>query len=152
MSKNNRKNVYNKPQKQGGGSVFGKLMMTIVIIGAIVFLFINYGYPKVEQGVKKIVAEKTVDVITKSVDKIAETNPEAAEIIESMSEEDKEVVTQIIENHIDAETVSEVMGYVQDGDKDAIIDYAAENLTPEEISQLIDLYGKYGSEIDIPIP
>ena len=61
-----------------------------------------------------------------------------------MSEEDKEVVTEIVENHMDAESVTEVMGYVSEGDKDGLMRYAAENLTPEEIAKLAEMYGKYG--------
>ncbi len=149
MSKNSRKKVYNNSGKAGNNSAFGKVMIIIVILGVVILLFINYALTLLKQSVKKIAAEKTVDIITNNAEKIARNNPEVSKILDSMTEEDKEVVAQIIENHMDAESVSEVMEYVNEGDKDGLIKYAAENLTAEEISQLMGLYGKYVSDIDI---
>ena len=145
MSKNNRNKEYRKSAKRSKNSGFGKLMMSLVILGAVLLLFINVALPMLKDSVKKAAAEKTVDMITENAEKIAADNPKVAEVLENMTEEDKEVGTEIIENHMDAETVSEVSGYVADGDQDALIKYAAENLTPEEMAQLLELYGKYGN-------
>ncbi len=143
MSKDNRKKVNTKTQKAEKNSTFGKVMITIIVLGIVILLFYNFVFPKVKKSVSHIAAEKAVDVITKNAEKVAETNPEVARVLESMTEEDKEVVTEIIENHIDAGAATEIMGYVQDGDKDALMDYATENLSPEEIAELMKLYGKY---------
>ncbi|MBQ2313960.1 MAG: hypothetical protein II187_03580 [Treponema sp.] len=44
---------------------------------------------------------------------------------------------------MDTETVSEVMEYVTDGDQQGLIEYASENLSPEEVMELMEIYGKY---------
>ena len=145
MSKNSRKNVNKKQPKRHKNSGFGRLMLSLVILGTVVLLFINVALPMLKDSVKHAAAEKTVDMITENADKIAGDNPQVAEVLENMSDEDKEVVTEIIENHMDADSVAEVTGYVTDGDKEALMKYAVENLSPEEIAQLAELYGKYSN-------
>ena len=144
MSKNNRNKAYKNGAKRQKNSRFGRLMMSLVILGVVVLLFINYALPMLKGSVKKAAAEKTVDILTENAVKVAGEDSQVAQILENMSEEDKEVVTEIVENHMDAESVTEVMGYVSEGDKDGLMRYAAENLTPEEIAKLAELYGKYG--------
>ena len=144
MSKNNRNKAYRNGANKQKNSGFGRLMMSLVILGVVALLFINYALPMLKGSVKKAAAEKTVDILTENAVKVAGEDSEVAQILENMSEEDKEVVTEIVENHMDAESVTEVMGYVSEGDKDGLMRYAAENLTPEEIAKLAEMYGKYG--------
>ncbi|SFP74935.1 hypothetical protein SAMN04487928_10792 [Butyrivibrio proteoclasticus] len=143
MSKNKRKNAYYKSKKEDKNSAFGHLMISIIILGVVVLLFINVALPIIKEGTKKIVAEKTVDLIEDNIDKIAADHPEVKEALESLSEEDRETVTEIIADHIDTETAGEVMEYVNEGDKDGLMEYAVENLSPEEISKLAEIYGRY---------
>ncbi|MBQ6414965.1 MAG: hypothetical protein IJI01_07815 [Butyrivibrio sp.] len=145
MSKNNRNKTHKNTAKAHKNSGFGKLMMSLVILGVVVLLFINYALPMLKSSFKKAAAEKTVEVLTENAVKVAGEDSQVTQILENLSEEDKEVVTEIVENHMDAESVSEVMGYVSDGDKDGLMKYAAENLSPEELAQLAELYGKYGN-------
>ena len=128
MSKNNRKKVYKNRDRVGKNGAFGKFMLSIIILGIVILLFINVALPIIKEEAKSKIAEKTVDVITDNVDKIAGDNPEVKEIMESLSDEDKETVTEIISEHMDTETVTEVMEYVNEGDKDGLINYAVENL------------------------
>ena len=144
MSKNNRKKVYTNRRKSSNSGAFGKLMLSIIILGIVILIFINVALPIVKEKAKEKIAEKTVDVITDNVDKIAGENPEVKEMMESLSEEDKETVAEIISEHMDTETVTEVMEYVNEGDKEGLINYAVENLSPEEISELMEIYGRYG--------
>ena len=143
MSKKSRNNVYNKPGKASNNSPFGQLMLSIIILGVVALIFINFALPLLKQSVKKVAAQKTVDIITENAEKIAASNPEVAEILDSLTEEDKEVVSEIIENHMDNESISEVMEYVKDGNQEELIKYATENLTPEEMTELIGIYGKH---------
>lgn len=145
MSKNSRKKVNRKAAKARKNSAFGRLMLSLVILGTVILLFINVALPMLKSSVKHAAAEKTVDMITDNADKIAGENSEVAQVLENMSDEDKEVVTQIVENHMDPEEVAEVTGYINDGDKDALMKYAVENLSPEELAQLAELYGKYSN-------
>ena len=143
MSKNNRNNVNRKPAKKHKNSAFGRLMLSLVILGTVILLFINIALPMLKESVKHVAAEKTVDVITENAEKLAGDNPKVAKALENMSDEDKEVVTQIVENHMDPEEVAEVTGYINDGDKEGLMKYAVENLSPEELAQLAKLYSKY---------
>ena len=143
MSKNNRKKVYNDGAKADKNSTFGKVMITVIILGIVAWLFITYALPGVKKKTAEVAADKTIDIITDNAEKISGGNPEVAEMLESLSEQDKETVKKIMSDHMDAETVTEVMGYVKDGDKEALIDYAQENLSPLEIAELLKIYGKY---------
>ncbi|MBQ9302993.1 hypothetical protein [Butyrivibrio sp.] len=145
MSKNKRKNAYYKNKKEDKNSAFGHLMISIIIFGVVVLLFINVALPIIKEGTKKIVAQKTVDLIEDNIDKIAADHPEVKEALESLSEEDRETVTEIIADHIDTETAGEVMEYVNEGDKDGLMEYAVENLSPEEISKLAEIYSRYSN-------
>ena len=145
MSKNNRNKIHKNTAKAHKNSGFGRLMMSLVILGVVVLLFINYALPMLKTSFKKSAAEKTVEVLTENAVKVAGEDSQVTQILENLSDEDKEVVTEIVENHMDAESVTEVMGYVSDGDKDGLMKYAAENLSPEELAQLAELYGKYGN-------
>ena len=145
MSKNKRKNEYYKNKKEDKNSAFGHLMISIIILGVVVLLFINVALPIIKEGTKKIVAQKTVDLIEDNIDKIAADHPEVKEALESLSEEDRETVTEIIADHIDTETAGEVMEYVNEGDKDGLMEYAVENLSPEEISKLAEIYSRYSN-------
>ncbi len=145
MSKNKRKNVYHQNKKEDKNSAFGHLMISIIILGVVVLLFINVALPIIKEETKKIVAEKTVDLIEDNIDKIAADHPEVKEALESLSEEDRETVTEIIADHIDTETAGEVMEYVNEGDKDGLMEYAVENLSPEEISKLAEIYSRYSN-------
>ena len=145
MSKNKNKNVYRQNKKEDRNSAFGHLMISIIILGVVVLLFINVALPIIKEETKKIVAEKTVDLIEDNIDKIAADHPEVKEALESLSEEDRETVTEIIADHIDTETAGEVMEYVNEGDKDGLMEYAVENLSPEEISKLAEIYSRYSN-------
>ncbi len=143
MSKNNRKKVYTKSRKQDKSGTFGRLMVSIIVLGVVVLLFINYALPIIKEQTKKVVADKTVDAVTENIDKIAADNPEIQQVVDKMTEEDKEKVKEIVAEHVDSETVTEVMEYVNNGDEQGLMEYAVENLSPEEISELMDLYNKY---------
>ena len=71
MSKDNRKTVNNKNRKSSKNTSFGRLMLSLVILGVVILLFINYALPLVKKEATHVAAEKAVDVITKNADKIA---------------------------------------------------------------------------------
>jgi len=63
-----------------------------------------------------------------------------------MSEEDKEKVSEIVAEHMDAETMTDVMEYVNKNDQAGLVEYAAKNFSPEEMNEFKDLYEKYGDK------
>lgn len=65
------------------------------------------------------------------------------EIIDSVSDEDRDKVEEIVRNHMDSEMVDKASEYMTSGDKEGFMGYAMSELTPEEIAELVALYGKY---------
>lgn len=63
--------------------------------------------------------------------------------LDSMSPEDKETLTGIVENHMDSKAVTEITGQVLQGNVQEAEKSAAEELTPEEYQQLQELAEKY---------
>ena len=63
--------------------------------------------------------------------------------LDSMSPEDKETLTGIVENHMDSKAVTEITGQVLQGNVQEAAKSAAEELTPEEYQKLQDLAEKY---------
>jgi hypothetical protein len=142
MSKNKRDKVkYDTTGNDKSGALV-RLIFTLIVLCVAAMIFIRLLAPTVKHEAKKIAAEKTVDVITEKIDTIAADNPEVKEIVNNLSEEDKQVVTDIITEHMDTETMSEVMEYVGNKDKEGLMKYAKENLSEEELEQLIDIFGK----------
>ncbi len=71
---------------------------------------------------------------------------ETKEVLDSMSEEDKDTVTEIIASNVSLDTIGDLKGLASKGDTDAIMTYAEENLTEEEIAQLQDIMSKYAPQ------
>ena len=145
MSKNKRNTVKYDKAGPDRSAAMARLVFTMIVLCVVIMIFIKVAVPMIAQKTKKAAAEKTVEVITQNAEIIAGDNEEVKEAIQNMSEEDKETLTEIVEDHMDAETVSEVMGYVEKKDKEGLMKYASENLSEEEIIKLIGIYSKYAN-------
>ena len=133
--------------------------LIIVVVLGIVFLLYSSGLLKkkaadvageVKQQVTHAAAEKLDPVIE---DAIAAGLQEAGvpigqvgTIMEHVSDEDKEAVTEIVVNHMDA--VKDVSDFVQSGDTEALQDYLEDHLSDSEKETLQDLIDKYGSYVN----
>ena len=89
--------------------------------------------------VKKAAVEKAMDTY------IEKSDGRVKEIVESMSEEDKDTVTEIIANNVSLDSIPDVTNYVSSGDANALLDYAQENFSDEEIAELTEIMKKYVS-------
>ena len=93
---------------------------------------------------KKSANPITKAIVSEALDSYAEQSTgKTKEIYESMSEEDKDTVTEIIANNVSIDSVSEVQSYVNSGDASGLMDYAEENLSEEELEELKDIMSKY---------
>ena len=93
---------------------------------------------------KKSANPITKAIVSEALDSYAEQSTgKTKEIYESMSEEDKDTVTEIIANNVSLDSVSEVQSYVNNGDASGLMDYAEENLSEEELEELKDIMSKY---------
>ncbi|WP_022764444.1 hypothetical protein [Butyrivibrio sp. XPD2006] len=83
-------------------------------------------------------------IVSEAIDTYAEkSSGKTKEIFDSMSEEDKDTVTEIIANNVSLDTVSEVQSYVNSEDASGLMEYAQENLSEEELKELEDIMSKY---------
>ena len=87
--------------------------------------------------ITKAVVEKAMDAYIETADS------DTKAIFNSMSEEDKDIVTDIIAENVSLDSISEVQSYVAKGDKDAVAKYAQENLSEEDQKILIEIMSKY---------
>ena len=93
---------------------------------------------------KKSANPITKAIVSEALDSYAEQSTgKTKEIYESMSEEDKDTVTEIIANNVSLDSVSEVQSYVNSGDTNGLMEYAKDNLSEEEVKELTEIMSKY---------
>ena len=136
---------------------FKSFMITLAIVLAIggIFLFARKSITKdvettvetaqAAAGSKKSTANPIKKaIVSEAVDQyIEKSDGKVKEIAESMSEEDKDTVTEIIANNVELEDIPEVQAYISKGDTAGLMEYARENLSAEEQAQLAELMLKY---------
>ena len=129
---------------------FGITLITVLLIGIIFFIAKDSIMKDVTNSESQTTSEtKSANPITKAIvseaiDSYAEkSDSKTKEIYDSMSEEDKDAVAEIIANNVTIESVSEVQDYVNSGDASGLMDYAEENLSEEELKELQDIMSKY---------
>ncbi len=87
----------------------------------------------------------TKAVVSEAIDSyVSGADDKTKEIYDSMSEEDKDVVVDILASNVSVSSISDMSGYIANGDKDALVDYAEENLPEEDQEELLSILSKYG--------
>lgn len=132
---------------------FGITLFVVLLIGVIFLVGRNSIMKDVEatqeQATTTTTKTSTANPITKAIvsealDTYAENSTgKTKEIYESMSEEDKDTVTEIIANNVSIDSVSEVQSYVNSGDANGLMEYAKDNLSEEEVKELTEIMSKY---------
>ena len=79
----------------------------------------------------------------KDSNEVSSAERKANEVLKSMSEEDRETVTDIITENMTPSTINEVSEYIESKDKEGLMNYAKENLSDEDYEKLQELYKKY---------
>ena len=83
-------------------------------------------------------------VVNEAMDKYLETaDGKAKEIADSMSEEDKETVAEIIAANVSLDSISDVQKILADGNAEDLMEYAKENLPEEDVQQLTEILSEY---------
>ena len=90
--------------------------------------------------VTKAIVGEAMDTYIKNT-----SNEQVKEIAESMSEEDKDTVTEIIANNVSLDSIPEVQSYISGGDKEGLMEYAQDNFSEEEVEELKEIMSKYVS-------
>lgn len=93
--------------------------------------------------------KKAANPITKAIVKEAintyaqQADDDTKKIYESMSDEDKDKITEIIASNVSLDTISTLQSYVSGGDSDALMKYANDNLSKEELAELTEILTRY---------
>ena len=117
------------------------LIVVLVILVAAIWAGKTFVYDKAKEKVTLAVAEKMIEEQVQN-DSTGQLQ-NAQDIYNSMSEEDKQTVNDMIESKVSPQTISDVSKYAKDQDKEGLKQYVKEKFTESEIRQKKDLYNKY---------
>jgi flagellar basal body-associated protein FliL len=111
--------------------------LIVIIVLALAFYAVKYFvYDKlVEEATQKVTEQTLADA---GVD-----SSEAEDILNNMSDSDRNTVERIIKNHADSKSVSKALKYISSGDTEGLREYASTQLTDEEMQELEEIYAKY---------
>ena len=115
------------------------LIVVLVILVAAIWAGKTFVYDKAKEKVTS--AEKMIEEQVQN-DSTGQLQ-NAQDIYNSMSEEDKQTVNDMIESKVSPQTISDVSKYAKDQDKEGLKQYVKEKFTESEIRQMKDLYNKY---------
>ena len=87
--------------------------------------------------VTKAIVSKTIDTI------VEKEGGKVQEAFDSMSEEDKDTVEEIIASNVSLDAISELSTAAAENDSDAVMKYAQENFSEEDIEDLQAILEKY---------
>ena len=130
---------------------FGITLFVVLLIGVIFLVGRNSIMKDVKATQEQATTTKTSTanpitkaIVSEALDTYAENaTGKTKEIYESMSEEDKDTVTEIIANNVSIDSVSEIQSYVNSGDTNGLMEYAKDNLSEEEVKELTEIMSKY---------
>lgn len=137
-----------KKKKKSILHVILPVLFTIIIIAVILILAKIYVYdPFKEQAVSTLTEKLLQSEINADTTLPDGTTINAKEILDSMSADDKETVTDIIDSHISPSTIKEASTYLSNGDTEGLKNYAKDMLSDSETQKVMDLYEKYKDQI-----
>lgn len=133
-----------KRKKHTGLKIF-LFLVVICIVGGIVSW----------KQIKSVTSQKAAEVVVEklldskiSSDKAVYGNLSAKDIYNSMDDADKQVVTDIITDHMTPENIKNVEQYVTSGDTAGLEQYAKDNLSTEETQTIQNMYEKYKDQLN----
>lgn len=112
------------------------LVTILLIILSISLVIKTFVIPNVKHEVAKVLIDKYID-----------SNSQASDLINQMSDEDIAIVEEIIDNSVDYSDIPTLSQYAIDNDIDNLIEYADENISDEDKQKLYILYEKYKNSI-----
>jgi len=130
-------------KRKKGISTTKKVIIIIELI-VLIALLLYFGKSKIKDVVVKKTSEKIVEsVIVNQAKQSGASEEEIQKVLDTVSEEDKEKVEEIVQNHMDSDVVTQGTEYLQNGDIEGLKQFASEELSPEETQELMELYEKY---------
>lgn len=118
------------------------LVAVILILGVLALAFKFVLYDKLK--------DKAFDMVTKDVvQQMIEENPQLAEdtdidsIISSVSAEDKAKVEKMITDSVSVTDMPSILDMVRKGNVQGLKEYARDNFSQEQLSEMKEIYQKY---------
>ena len=100
--------------------------------------------------VKSVVTKKAASVVAEKLieEKLANeveipSGLDVSSMIETMDDADVATVTDIVEENMDEETVSDVTSYITSGDMTGLKQYVKDTLDGEDETKITEIYDKY---------
>ena len=129
-----------------------RILMVLAFAAATVlcaFIFITANNKTVKREISRRATEK---MISQAAARLGEYDEEGEEgesdevssLLEEMTESDRNRIADIVQNHMDAETLSEMAKALSKGDEEKLEAFAKENLTRTEQHDLMKIAEKYG--------
>ena len=132
---------------------FRNFIITLLIVLASGVVILWQAGPLKQKVAQKVGTQIMETAADSAASKIAEASggaiseeaakQEIQQGLDSMSSEDRESLTEIVENHMDSKSVSEITGQILQGNIQEAAKSAAEELTPEEYQKLQEIAQKY---------
>lgn len=124
---------------------FRNILIVLILICAVVF---GGGYLFKDQIKEKAASVIGNQVVEKAAESLGIPSEQAQQILNSMSDEDRQTVTDIVSNHMDAQTISEAQQYVKDRDLSGAKQFAESELSQTEQDELKEIARKYADQIN----
>lgn len=126
------------------------VLLLVLIFGAILLWQAGPLKHRAAEAVTGVVLDSAADTAAQQIGQAAggAVSSDAAkqqiqQALDAMSDEDREALTGIIENHMDGSEITDITRYIMSGDTESAAEYAEEHLSPEETQELQDLLNKY---------
>ena len=123
-----------------------KLIVAIIAIVIIIIIAKVYVVTPLRERATDKMAEKLIQSEIAKDTSLPE-GVQAQEILDSMSEEDRTEIQQIVEANMSPETFAKASSYLAAGDTEGLKEYAKATLSEEELQQIKDLYVKYKDQL-----
>ncbi|MBP3218429.1 MAG: hypothetical protein J6M46_08665 [Lachnospiraceae bacterium] len=144
---------------------FHAFFVTFVLVIVLGFGFLLLRSSKISDLGKDLTGkakQKTVEYTAKQLEPMLEkeisaqlqanglTEEQAQQVLDSIPEEDKQKVTEIVVNHMEA--LPDAASYVQSGDTEGLANLLQENLTEEETQEINSMMMQYMNVVPDALP
>lgn len=125
-------------------------LLIVLIIGAGLLWYLGPLKHRAAETISRTIVNQAADSAAQQIEQSTggaissdQAKQQIQQALDSMSPEDQETLTGIIENHLDGSEAADITGYVASGDTAGAIQYAEQHLSPEENQELQSLLNKY---------
>lgn len=130
-----------KDKKKGSGMA-KVLIIAIIIIAIVGILFKFFVYDNLKEKAIDKVSENLIEQVLQK-DGLPVDSQRVKQIIDSVSEEDKQKVEKIFNEEFGVTSITKITEYVTNRDINGLKEYAKEKLSDDQLTELYQIYRKY---------